>query len=137
MNEFQARNQLLVDALNSEEFKQTKRALRTDDGFCCLGVACEIYRRTTGLGKWDFKEVQWCIRFKSASGANGYTSPPREVSNWYGWGPAIWIGDSLTNQGRAEVWNDTLDANFKDIAHMFYITYVQDKVKIEQDLLTD
>lgn len=31
-----------LNALRSGKFKQTKKRLRTDAGFCCLGVACEI-----------------------------------------------------------------------------------------------
>lgn len=40
-------------ALRSGEFKQGRGRLRTSDGgHCCLGVACELYRRETGNGKW-------------------------------------------------------------------------------------
>lgn len=43
-----------VAALRSGEFKQGREWLRTaDDGFCCLGVACELYRRETGDGEWE------------------------------------------------------------------------------------
>lgn len=31
-----------IDALTSGEYPQIKDALRTEDGFCCLGVACEV-----------------------------------------------------------------------------------------------
>lgn len=41
-----------VDALRSGDFKQGRRALRSGDSFCCLGVACELYRRATNKGKW-------------------------------------------------------------------------------------
>lgn len=54
MNEEQKANvRLLVDALRSDEFQQAKSVLRTDVGMCCLGVGCEVYRRTTGQGEWD------------------------------------------------------------------------------------
>jgi hypothetical protein len=33
---------LWVEALRSGEYKQTKSNLRTTEGFCCLGVACEV-----------------------------------------------------------------------------------------------
>lgn len=42
-----------VDALRSGGFQQSTGALRKGDAFCCLGVACEVYRRETGLGVWD------------------------------------------------------------------------------------
>lgn len=31
-----------VDALRSGEYKQTDGALRKEDGFCCLGVLCDL-----------------------------------------------------------------------------------------------
>lgn len=31
-----------VDALRSGKYQQTMDELRTDDAFCCLGVACDI-----------------------------------------------------------------------------------------------
>lgn len=34
-----------VQALRSGEYKQGKDALRDNDKFCCLGVACEVYKK--------------------------------------------------------------------------------------------
>jgi hypothetical protein len=31
-----------VSALRSGEYPQTKRSLRNDEGFCCLGVLCDV-----------------------------------------------------------------------------------------------
>lgn len=36
-------------ALKSGQYKQTTGTLKDSDGYCCLGVACEI----SNLGKWD------------------------------------------------------------------------------------
>lgn len=38
-----------IEALRSGRYKQTRGQLRDDEGFCCLGVLCDI----SGLGKWD------------------------------------------------------------------------------------
>ena len=38
-----------VEELRSGRFEQTQHALRRDDAFCCLGVACEI----SGVGTWS------------------------------------------------------------------------------------
>ena len=38
-----ANAQLLVSALRSGEYKQIKGCLSTGGGYCCLGVACEVY----------------------------------------------------------------------------------------------
>lgn len=37
-----------VIALESGEYRQARKTLRTKDGFCCLGVACDV----SGLGEW-------------------------------------------------------------------------------------
>lgn len=43
-----------VAALRSGEFNQARGRLRTDTGFCCLGVLCEIFRRENPhLAQWN------------------------------------------------------------------------------------
>lgn len=32
----------LIEALRSGKYKQTRRALHDENGYCCLGVACEV-----------------------------------------------------------------------------------------------
>lgn len=42
-----------LTALRSGEYKQTKRVLNDGkEGFCCLGVLCEVHRKETGEGSW-------------------------------------------------------------------------------------
>lgn len=45
-------------ALESGEYEQGVGGLRVEGGrrYCCLGVACEVYRRLTGEGSWEFTE---------------------------------------------------------------------------------
>lgn len=51
-----------VDALRSGRFNQAKEALATKEGFCCLGVACELafesgvplLKETTGVGTVEY-----------------------------------------------------------------------------------
>lgn len=52
-----------VEALRSGEFDQTCLRLHRVQptasrpaGYCCLGVACEVYRRETGQGRWGGDE---------------------------------------------------------------------------------
>lgn len=42
----------LVEALRSGEYEQTGGRLRDDSGYCCLGVACDLYTKETGEGEW-------------------------------------------------------------------------------------
>ena len=47
-----------LEALRSEEYKQTRYTLRSpNDGFCCLGVLCDIYTKEVG-GSWAWDEIQ-------------------------------------------------------------------------------
>lgn len=41
-------NRKWIKALRSGRYEQGISRLRTDDSYCCLGVACDI----SGLGKW-------------------------------------------------------------------------------------
>lgn len=41
-----------VAALRSDEYQQTTGRLRDENGYCCLGVACDV-ARSEGLGDWD------------------------------------------------------------------------------------
>jgi hypothetical protein len=45
-----------VNALESGEYKQTRNSLTNEKNtrFCCLGVACDLYRKEFG-GNWDTK----------------------------------------------------------------------------------
>lgn len=41
-----------VAALRSGKYKQAQGVLHNYHGYCCLGVACELYRQDTGNGSW-------------------------------------------------------------------------------------
>ena len=43
-----------VAALRSGEYKQARHALKTDTGFCCLGVLCDLAAKDGGS--------QWALR---------------------------------------------------------------------------
>jgi hypothetical protein len=100
-----------IAALRSGEFTQSRMALReqvrrgTDDmRYCCLGVACEIYRRETGDGEWHgqgFAVTDNVVR--------AYL--PLVVAEWLGTdtNPKL-LGDKATK------WNDTLNQSFGVIA---------------------
>lgn len=78
-------------ALRSGEFPQTQGHLRDHKGYCCLGVACEVYRRETGRGRWDEKLSQdmrylkFNVPPEAECGRMGFgTALPNEVKNWLG-----------------------------------------------------
>lgn len=137
------RVQLLVDALESDEFGQCKGSLRmpTQDGsytYCCLGVATEVALRNglpeevddsaTNLFCADGRPTVW-----NHSGGQLLST---EVMDWYGFttsSPTLlghrpyWpqVGEPGKVGYRAHQWNDSFDANFHEIAAMFRETYLE------------
>ena len=105
-----------VDALRSGAYPQAMGALRRGDAYCCLGVACDLYRRATGHGDWVGR---WTV-----DGRFVYVSPDaREsavevlspvVKEWFGLpnlNPFVTIG-SLVALG----WANDAGASFAQIA---------------------
>jgi hypothetical protein len=62
-------------------FDQAVGALRSPRGFCCLGVACEVFRRETDQGRWNDDELEAFDRF-TFLGENNIM--PIRVAEWYG-----------------------------------------------------
>ena len=96
--------QLWLDALRSGDYKQTISTLRYEDKFCCLGVACDVYIKNAGMGKWLTRD-NWDThhkredvsenygadapypglhRFEGDNGSHWDTQLPNEVDEWLG-----------------------------------------------------
>jgi hypothetical protein len=115
------RIEMIAAALESGKFEQALGALRVGDGYCCLGVACEIYRQVTGRGEWVIGQGQLQNRptFKTEDRmlGEGAVLPP-EVANWYGlsYNPILTIDGKVA---AASNWNDTHMVDFSVIAKGF------------------
>ncbi len=108
------RIRLWVAALRSGEFQQGKDLLRHGDFYCCIGVGCEVYRRTTKDGAWLRSEFE-------ASGSYSTTAFPNTVRDWYGLPSA----SPLANTGRHfSDMNDDDKADFPTIADAIEKTYL-------------
>lgn len=70
--------QMWVTALRSGEFKQARKALRTNEGYCCLGVLCELYSRTHGMPWGVPRNATGYHMFGDQSGL------PPQVRDWSG-----------------------------------------------------
>lgn len=68
---------LLVAALRSGEYTQTGGKLRTKFGFCCLGVACDLYQKEVG-GIWDGS------KFTVTDSDSNWAYLPDAVKEWFG-----------------------------------------------------
>ena len=48
-----------IKALRSGKYKQTSRSLRTPDGFCCLGVLCDIAIKSGEVKNAIDEHLKW------------------------------------------------------------------------------
>ena len=76
----EAARKKLVEALRSGKYDQTDRALKDREGYCCLGVACDLYRKIEDPSRqWELVEGDTLWEFMGSSGAL-----PDEVVDWLG-----------------------------------------------------
>jgi|SRR5688572_664775 len=71
-----------LNALRSGEYAQTSHHLKTQNGYCCLGVLCDLHARETG-NEWTkgyASEYQETIERFNYLGHTGML--PREVRYW-------------------------------------------------------
>ena len=74
-----------VAALRSGEYEQSAGFLQTKEGYCCLGVLCDLHMRDTGDGEWlppEFAVGQWRLRYRDDRGVDGEHTPPLGVQEW-------------------------------------------------------
>lgn len=104
-------------------FKQGNRYLHpTEDEYCCLGVACELYRQETGKGEWELKDTydespHYCFVLDDET---AITHLPLAVANYIGLrssgaveGYEYTFGD---RKDKSLIYaNDGLNATFDDI----------------------
>lgn len=115
-----------VDALRSDEFKQGKGALRIrEDGeffHCCLGVACELYRRENPEAAGDWKQTgEYSTTYKIL---DADACLPEAVQEWLGVdhrNPEVRYGD---DDFPLAVVNDTMRADFERIGTLIEGTYL-------------
>jgi hypothetical protein len=85
------RIQRWVAALRSGEYKQTTQVLHNDQGYCCLGVACDLYSKTpegqtSGWANHPSQRNEQKIGFEFATpDADAYLDIlPPAVAGYYG-----------------------------------------------------
>lgn len=121
--------QKLAKALRSGEYEQAGGALRTTKGYCCLGVACEVYRQETGVGEWIENTRNGCYEFVLPDSPRELYYLPDDVRAWLGF---------ESNKGGVDARNirEVLNlAALNDIGETF--AQIADKVESEADLYGD
>lgn len=106
----------LVAALRSGKYKPAKGSLRDGENYCCLGVACEVYRTTARRGAWIGEST-----FADVCGSRIGSLPP-DVSDWYGFDSSDPLIGKTTHATTA---NDIHGWGFKRIATGFERTYLK------------
>lgn len=105
----QARKEWAKD-LRSGEYQQITGQLREgDNGRCCLGVACDTYKRLTGKGSWEDDIF--------VTDENDFSSSelPRVVMLFFG----LYKRDpELDGDTTATTLNDQLERTFEEIADL-------------------
>lgn len=74
-----------LEALRSGDYEQTDNYLhRPGDGFCCLGVLCDLHMKATDGASWEQEaETSSGMTYPSEEG-NHTTVMPEEVVKWAG-----------------------------------------------------
>jgi hypothetical protein len=94
-----------IEALRSGKYEQAVGALRQGDGYCCLGVLCDI----SGLGEWRTGEDG--DTYYAVADQSPITYPSQAILEWSG----LNNGNPLTPRGHIANLNDGGVA-FADIA---------------------
>ena len=83
----EARVKKWARALRSGKYAQTRGKLKDNSGYCCLGVACDVYRKETGEGEWAADAGGFSgpgFAFTLPDGTRETGSLPEKVAKWFG-----------------------------------------------------
>jgi hypothetical protein len=77
-----------VEALRSGDYRKGQFGLRQQrgngtQGYCCLGVLCDLYHKETGKGEWIAND-SGRDRFKTPDGSFNPNYAPDQVLEWAG-----------------------------------------------------
>ena len=64
-----------IAALRSGQYEQTDMRLRNNEGYCCLGVLCDLYSRETGEAWFETSNGDFSMH-------NSETTLPDKVQKW-------------------------------------------------------
>lgn len=85
---------LWINALRSGDYTQTQgRLYRAEDttanedekskvGYCCLGVACDVYHKETGNGEWESPDYMGDCKF-AVGDESSDTGLVKAVDSWF------------------------------------------------------
>lgn len=115
-------------ALRSDKFTQARGKLRVEDGFCCLGVACELYSEENPDAYWStLKKLSYFNTEKEVTIKNVFLGEtdvlPDQVKDWLGlqdrdgtFAEVMIDGDEAKRVNALTTLNDRLRMSLKEIA---------------------
>ena len=114
MIKIKERRKLLDDALRSGDYIQGTDRLRTEKGYCCLGVACDVYRKSHD------HNATWELNGAVYEFLDKIDVLPKEVMEWFGFETDVGDYGTIDKNGPhvyslAEL-NDFDNMAFRDIA---------------------
>jgi len=106
-----------IEALRSKQYEQTTACLRTEQGYCCLGVLCDLYAK-------EHDDVEWGKDYEGGGYAflNEIQTLPLAVMKWSGLSnenPHYVVADEET--GKKKICLSTVNdkgASFEEIAQL-------------------
>jgi hypothetical protein len=93
-----------LNALRSGEYQQTQRYLHDENGFCCLGVLCDLYGKENNV-EWNLANNGHNYVFQDM-----VTILPRSVVEWAG--VKDHNADFIINETRTETLANLNDTGF-------------------------
>ena len=111
-----------VSALLSGEYKQAKNTLNNGEGFCCLGVLCDLAAKE-GIGEWNKTTF-----YDKKGGDIGGGVPTNEVVKWAGmkdYNPNVPYASPQSPETCLASMNDSGKYTFDDIAFVIEGTWEQ------------
>jgi hypothetical protein len=101
-----------VEALRSDKYRQVQGRLRdvNGNGFCCLGVLCDIVDPT----QWEIRGYLKAEKY--FHGIDDYGKKWDMLPNSVAVAVGLEGGDPVLGGGRATYWNDDKDYSFDQIA---------------------
>jgi hypothetical protein len=110
-----------VAALRSGERQQDVGSLRTENGYCCLGVLCDLHAKATG-GYWNGPPSTFSGRYRYL---NDSSTLPSIVRDWADLpdgnpiiGEAVAAEDGQFHDYPAATFNDEFGYTFNQIADL-------------------
>ena len=106
---------LWIEALRSGEYKQTREYLHNPQGYCCLGVLCDIFRKQNPSScEWVLPQDKGSYVFSTNEEEDGWVQeesyPPILVRDW--------AGLSYSNMMALAKLNDDDHFTFNEIANV-------------------